>query len=562
MARKTLDPVTQYAKDVTEGKIIAGKLVRLACERHLNDLKTAKNRGFYFDSKEAQYIIDFFRFLRHFKGTGWAGRPFILEPWQEFIVGSINGWKKADGTRRFTRAYNQIARKNGKSPIGGGVADFMLVADGEPGAEVYSAATKRDQARIVFDYGLKMLRPNKAFHKMVTFNKNNMCVESTNSKFEPLSSDEKSLDGLQVHCAIVDELHAHKTRGVWDVLESALGARTQPLLFAITTAGFDQSGICYEIYNYCVGILKNTIQDDSFFAYISQIDEDDDWTNEKNWYKANPNLGISVKIDYLRDMCRKALKLPSAQNNFLCKNLNVWTQQTERWISLHLWDQNAQDEYGNPLFVQEEQLKGRICYGGLDLSSVSDLTAWVLLFPNPNDPEKADILPRFWCPEARLVDDQNRYKAQYQTWKKQGFLMTTPGDAIDYGFIKHTILEDATKFNLVDFNVDRLFQAHQLITELQEEGLKAVPFGQGFASMSMPMKEFERRLLKRSLNHGGNPVLRWMADNVAVEMDAAGNLKPNKANSQGKIDGIVALVMALDRLMRHETPKLPGIIFL
>jgi phage terminase large subunit-like protein len=552
---RQLDPVTKYAKEVTEGKQIAGELVRLACERHLNDLVHGKERGLFFDQKEAQFIIDFFGFLKHFKGRGFAGKPFILEDWQKFIVGSINGWKRADGTRRFREAYNQIARKNGKSPLGGGVGDFMTVADGEPGAEVYSAATKKDQARIVFNYGLKMMRPSPAFQGVVTFNKNNLCVEATESKFEPLSADENSLDGLQVHCAVIDELHAHKNRGVWDVLESALGARDQPLIFAITTAGFDQCGICYEIYEYCKAILKGRegFQDDSFFAYISQIDAADDWTDERNWYKANPNLGISVNLEYMRDMCRKALKLPSAQNNFLCKNLNKWVQQADRWIPLHLWDQNAQDESGNKLTVNEKALLGRECYGGLDLSSVDDLTAWVLVFPNSGT-ERVDILARIFCPEERVYSEQNRYRSQYQAWVRQGFLIATPGNAIDYGFVKQVIYEDAAKFKLIDFNIDRLFEGYQMTRDLQEEGLKAAPMGQGFLSMAVPMKEFERRLLKKCLNHGNNPVLRWMADCVATKPDAAGNLKIDKAKSFGKVDGIVALVMAIDRLIRNEKP--------
>lgn len=550
MARKkVLHPVDAYAEDVVNGKIPAGELIRLACERHLRDLKTGKTRGISFDYDAADHALEFFRFLRHSKGE-WSGYTFQLEPWQQFIVGSIFGWMRADGTRRYRTAFIEVPRKNGKSTIAAGVGLYLFVADGEPGAEVYSAATKRDQAKIVWDEAMNMVKRSPVLAKRIKVftGKANMNIPETRAKFEPLGADADTLDGLNVHGVIIDELHAHKTRAVWDVLETATGARRQPLIFAITTAGTDQNSICYELHEYASGILKGTLQDDTFFAYIASIDEGDDWTDPKAWAKANPNLGVSVKLNDLERKCEKAKKMPSAQNAFLRLHLNVWTQQVDRWIDLNLWDKNAG-------IVDEEKLKGRICYGGLDLSSVSDITAWVMVFPHEDDPETVDVLCRFWVPEARLHDDQNKYRDQYRAWVKQGFLKVTPGDAIDYSFIKAQILKDAQTFRLIDLNIDRLFQAHQLANELTEEGLTVVGMGQGFMSMAAPMQEFERRLLTRKIRHGGNPVLRWMADNVAVKQDAAGNLKPDKANSQGKIDGIVALIMALDRAMRHENSK-------
>ncbi|WP_051275777.1 terminase TerL endonuclease subunit [Desulfovirgula thermocuniculi] len=410
--------------------------------------------------------------------------------------------------------------------------------------------TKRDQAKIVWDEAANMVKRSPALAKRVKVlsGKANMHITETRSKFEPLGADADTLDGLNVHGAIVDELHAHKTRAVWDVLETATGARRQPLMFAITTAGTDQNSICYELHEYAAGILKGTVQDDTFFAYIATIDEGDDWADPKAWAKANPNLGVSVKLDDLERKCEKAKKLPAAQNTFLRLHLNVWTQQVNRWIDLALWDEQAG-------IVVEEELRGRICYGGLDLSSVQDITAWVLVFPHEDDPETVDVLCRFWVPEARLHDDHNRYRDQYRAWARQGYLKVIPGNVIDYSFIKAQVLKDAQTFRLVDLNIDRLFQSHQLAVELMEEGLTVVGMGQGFTSMAAPMKEFGRRLLARKIRHGGNPVLRWMADNVAVKQDAAGNLKPDKASSQGKIDGIVALVMALDRAMRHEQPR-------
>lgn len=542
------DRVTAYAEQVLAGKIPAGELVIKACERHIKDLEASeKNPGFpfYFDEGAANHAIEFFRFLKHSKGE-WGGCNFELELWQCFIVGSIFGWKrKTDHMRRFRTAYIEVPRKNGKSTLISGIGLYLFMCDGEPGAEIYTAATKRDQARITHGEATRMVKSSPALRKRIRIFKDNLHSEATNSKFEPLGADADTLDGLNVHAALVDELHAHKTRALWDVLETATGARRQPLMLAITTAGFDQTSICFEMHEYCQKILNRTVQDDTVFTYIASIDEGDDPFSVEAWKKANPNYGVSVKEDDLKRLADKAKEMPSALNNFLTKRLNVWTQQANRWINLSLWDENAG-------LVVEEKLRGRKCYGGLDLSSVSDITAWVMVFPHDDDPEELDVLARFWCPEARLYDKQNRYADQYKSWVRQGFLKTTPGDAVDYEFIKAQILQDAKTFKLVDMNVDRLFQGYQLAMELQEEGLTVVGMGQGFMSMATPMKEFERRLLKRKFHHGGNPVLRWMADSLAVKPDPAGNIKPDKASSQGKIDGIVAAVMALDRAMRHE----------
>ncbi len=527
-----------------DGDIIAGKRVIQACQRHLRDLKSGSRRGLVWDPDAAQHAIDFFQFLKHTKGE-WAGTTVRLEPWQQFIFGCVFGWYRKDGTRRYRVAYIEVARKNGKSTALAGIGLYLMVADGEEGADVYSIATKKDQARIVWEDARRMVMRSPALRELVQPLKNNLNMELTSSKFEPLGSDDDTLDGLNPHGVIVDELHAHKDRGAWDVMKSALGARRQPLMIAITTAGFNQNGIGFEQHEYAEKVLSRTIEDDTFFAYVATIDKGDDWADEKVWAKANPNLGISVKLDYLRAEARVAKEMPSALNNFLTKHLNVWTQQAERWIPLTLWDKNAG-------IVVEEKLAGRKCYGGLDLSAVSDLTAWLMMFPRDDDPEEVDVLLRAWVPEARLHDSRNRYRDSYQAWVKQGFLAATPGDAIDYGFIKAQILADAQKFQIQDLNIDRLFNAHQVAMELAEEGLTVVGMGQGFLSMAAPMKEFERRLLARKIHHGGNPVLRWAADNVAVKKDAAGNLKPDKAKSQGKIDPIVALVMALDRAMRHE----------
>ncbi len=544
-------PAVAYMHGVIDGSIPAGRLIRLAVERHLRDLEEGPSRGLRFDRAAAQYAIDWFRFLKHSKGE-WARQSFELSGWQQFLLWCLFGWKRADGLRRFRTAYVEVPRKNGKSTLAAGIGLYLLAADGEPGAEVYSAATKREQAKISWGEAQRMVGASPGLARMIRHWRasDTLSIEATACKYQPLGADADNMDGLNVHGAIIDELHAHRTGAVVEVLETATGARRQPLVFEITTAGSDRESICYRHHEYSEQVLRGTIEDDTWFAYIATIDEEDRerWDDPAVWAKANPNYGISVKPDDLERKAVKARAMPAAQNGFLRLHLNVWTQQTSRWIDLRLWDENAGT-------VDEAALAGRLCYGGLDLSSVSDITAWVLVFPCESDPEELQILARFWCPEARLVDVENRYRAQYQAWADGGWLGVTSGDAVDYAFVKSQVLEDASRFQLDNLNVDRLFQGYQLSQELADEGLEVFGMGQGFYSMAAPMREFERRLLAKKLHHGGNPVLRWMADNVAVRQDPAGNLKPDKAASQGKIDGIVALVMALDRAMRHEPPK-------
>ncbi len=545
----TKHPVRAYVDGVLDGSIVANELLRQAAQRFEDDLEHGKERGLVFDRTAAEYAVQFFGFLRHSKGE-WSGQLFEPEPWEQFIIWNLFGWKRADGLRRFRRGYISVARKNGKSTFAAGVGLYLLTADGEPGAEIYSAATMRDQAKIVWGEAERMVKASPSLKKLIQIFRgtSTLVIPQTASKFTPLGADADSLDGLNVHGAIIDELHAHKTRAMVEVLDTATGARRQPLIVEVTTAGTDQGSICYEHYDYSRKVLNRAIEDDTWFAFIAMADDDDDWLDPVTWAKANPNLGVSVKLDDLQAKAERAQRLPAAQNAFRRLHLNQWTQQTDRWIDLGLWDENAG-------VVDEKVLVGRHCYGGLDLSAVSDLTAWVLVFPRDDDPEAVDILARFWCPEAKLVDDTNRYRDQYQAWARAGYLSVTPGDAIDYGFIKRQIMEDARQFRLVDLNVDRLFQGYQLSQELADEGLAVFGMGQGFISMAAPMKDFERRLLNKKLHHGGNPVLRFMADSVAVRQDAAGNLKIDKASSQGRVDGVVALVMALDRCMRQAPPK-------
>lgn len=556
-------PAIQYANKVTSGEIVACNMVKLACKRFLNDIEHGHERGLKFDEKAADHAIKFFDFLHHIKGE-WARPPakqIKLELWQKFITANIFGWKKKAGSewvRRFNTAYIEVARKNSKTTMAAGWAGYLFFADGEPGAEVYSVGTKKEQAQISFDTFKGMVRKSPELSSRIEVLRNNLSIEATNSKFEPVSSDDKTLDGLNIHGAICDEVHEWKNRNLWDVIETATGSRQQPLQIAITTSGTDRESICYEQHEYVEKILKGLIEDDSYFGIIYTIDtkektfnedqEGDNWQDESVWIKANPNLGVSVKLDDLRRKAKKAAEIPAAQNNFLRKHMDVWTQQVDRWIDLSLWDDN------NIRPIKEENLLKQSCFGGVDLSSVSDLTVWTMLFPSENN--ILDILIRVWCPESRLFDTRNRYRDSYQAWKKQGFLFTTAGDAIDYDFIRAQIVADSQKFEIDSISVDRLFQGYEFSMKLNDElggsekAPKVIACGMGYMSMAGPCLEMEKRLLNRQLNHGGNPILRFMADNVCVSIDPAGNKKPNKAESQGKIDGIIGILLGLDRILR------------
>jgi phage terminase large subunit-like protein len=525
-------------------------MARQAVERYQSDMIHGRERGLRFDRAAATRVLDFFTRLRHSKGE-WAGQPMILEPWEQFIIWNMFGWLRDDGLRRYRVAYIELPRKNGKTTLVAGIGLYMLTFDGEPGAEVYSAATKREQAKLSWGEAVRMRARSPALANLVHYwrGSDTLIVDGNDSKFQPLGADADTLDGLNVHCAIIDELHAHKTSATVDILETATGARRQPMIIEITTAGFDRESICWQHHEYTRQVLDGTIQDDTWFGTIYSIDEGDAWDDPSVWEKANPNFGVSVRQDDLQRKATKAKFLPAQQNAFMRLHLNVWTQQSDRWIPLELWNANGGE-------IDWETVGDYLCYGGLDLSSTRDITAWVLAFV-PDDPESDDVWlkARFWCPEARLTADDNRYRDQYQRWVREGWMDATPGDAVDYSFIREAILEDAANYDLQSMNIDRLFQGAQTAAELADEGLEVFGMGQGFLSMAMPMKEFERRLLLHKLHHGDNPILAWMADNVAVRQDPAGNLKPDKVASQGKIDGIVSTVMALDRVMRREKRK-------
>lgn len=537
-----------YTEGVLAGRVVACRQVVDACRRHVRDLDDGHERGLWFDEPAAKRAVAFFSVLRHWKGE-WAGQAITLEPWQQFVVWSLFGWKRADGTRRFRTAYLEVARKNGKTTLAAGIGLYLLVADGEPGAEVYTAATMREQAKIAHNDAIEMVKRSPQLLREIGVLRENLHHRGSSSKFQPLSADHNTLDGLNIHGVIADEVHAWPNRRLWDVLSTATGARRQPLMLAITTAGVDRQSLCFLLHDYAEKVNSGAVDDDSFFGAVYSLDPEDDWRDEAVWQKANPNLGISKKPDDIRQQARQAGEMPAALNGFLRLHLNVWTQAETRWLSREAWDAcNG--------VVDAEALRGRLCYGGLDLASTRDLSAWVLVFPPDGAPGTADglyrVLCRFFVPEDNMLERERRDRVPYSAWVRGGYVTATPGNVIDYDWILAQIDEDARAFDVREIAFDR-WGATRIQTALMERGGEKwlVEFGQGFASMSGPSKELERLILERKLAHGGHPVLTWMADNVVVREDPAGNIKPDKEKSSEKIDGIVALVMGLARAMAH-----------
>lgn len=504
----------------------------------------AKRRGF--NREAAQRAVSFIEHLKHTKGK-WAGVPFIMPPWQRRIIEEIFGLVNRDGTRQVRTAYVEIPRKNGKSELAAGVALKLLFADDEEGAEIYGAAKDRDQASVVFNVAAQMVRKSPALMKRceIIDSQKRIVVPRTGSFYRAIPADAAGSHGFNASGIIFDELHTQPNRELWDVLTTSSGARSQPLTFAITTAGYDRNSICWEQHLYAEQVLKGVIDDPTFYAVVYAAPEDADWRDERVWYACNPALGDFRNIDEMRTMARKAEQVPALQNTFRRLYLNQWTSQEKRWLDLAAWDATAG-------MVEPDELIGRRCYAGLDLSSTTDITALVLIFPMDDGTFK--VLPYFWIPAENMRERVNRDRVPYDVWAQQGFITATAGNVVDYGGILQLLVHLSEQFNIEEIAYDR-WGATQLSQQLEDEGFTVVPMGQGFASMSPPTKELMNLVLAKRLQHGGNPVLRWMADNMVVKEDPAGNLKPDKGKSTQRIDGMVALIMALDRAVRHGDTK-------
>ncbi len=538
-----------YAEAVVAGEVSACKWVHLACQRQMNDL--AKFRGkaspFQFnpvladgkgkDFRPADNLCAFIERLPHVKGP-LASKPISLEPWQVFILSTVFGWVKPDGKRRFRRSYIEVPRGNAKSTLSSAVALYMLAADREGGAEVYSLATTRDQARIVFGDAQTMARKSPGFRSRfgVEVGAHNMHVLASGSKFEALSAEGSTLDGLNIHFGCVDELHAHKTRTVYDVVETGTGKRDNSLLWVITTAGSNRSGICYEIRTFVNRLLEGLFEDDSQFGIIYGLDDNDDWTSESALIKANPNWNVSVRPEVLLPLQAKAMQMPSAANNFKTKHLNEWVNADTAWMDMRAWDACADPH------LSEDDFLGEPCHVGLDLASKVDIAAKAKVFQRDG---KFYVFLNYYLPEAAVDDGRN---SQYSGWARQGLLTVTPGNVTDFDQIEAELVADTSRFQVVEVPFDP-FQATQLSAHMLAEGLPMVEMRPTVLNFSEPMKQLEALVLQQRLVHNGDPILAWMISNVVCHRDAKDNIYPRKEREENKIDGVVALIMALGRIM-------------
>lgn len=498
----------------------------------------------HYDKDRADYVVSFIECLCHTKGR-WAGKPFILMPWQERIIRDVFGILKPDGHRQFSTAYIEIPKKNGKSELAAAIALYLLFGDGEASPEVYGAAADRAQASIVMDVASQMVRLTPALErrsKILTANKRIAC-RTNNGFYQVLSAEVGTKHGLNVSGLVLDEVHAQPNRKLYDVLTKGSGdAREQPLYFLITTAGTDTNSICYELHQKAEDIIEGRKNDPTFYPVIYGAGMDEDWTDPKVWKKANPSLGETITIDKVRAACESAKQNPGEENSFRQLRLNQWVKQAVRWMPMDKWDACA-------FPADPEDLEGRVCYGGLDLSSTTDLTSFCLVFPPEEDDEPYYILPYFWLPEDTLTLRVNRDHVPYDVWERQGYIQTTEGNVVHYAFIEKFIEKLGEKYNIREIAFDR-WGAVQMVQNLEGMGFTVVPMGQGFASMSPPTKELMKLTLEKKLAHGGHPVLRWNMDNIFIRTDPAGNIKADKAKSTEKIDGAIACIMALDRAIR------------
>jgi phage terminase large subunit-like protein len=523
------------------------------------------------DNRAAKRAIDFFHECLTFTAGEWMGQPFVLEPWQQAIVGNIFGWKRPDGRRRYREVFIFVPRKCGKSELAGGLGNLLTFADGEPGAQVYCAAADREQARLVFNAAKTMVAAEPELASRSRTYTNSIVVPDTAGVLKVVFAEAYNKHGINAHGIIIDELHAQPNRDLVDVLTTSTGARRQPLIIHITTADYDRESICNEKYDYACKVRDGIIDDPAFLPVIYEATLDDDWTDPNVWAKANPNLGVSVSMEYLERECRRARETPTYENTFKRLHLKMRTQQDVRWLSLEQWDACGGGHTGGADPIDEDSLRGRECFIGLDLSTTTDVTALVMVFPagknahrshyirtadeyfNESNEDSRDdgavtIIPRFWIPADNAKKREDRDRVPYVTWARQGLIEMTPGNVVDYEVIRQRINELEQQYDIREIAIDP-WNATHLSTQLQGDGFEVVTFGQGYKSMTAPTKELEKLVVSGKLRHGGHPVLRWMASNVAVEMDPAGNVKPSQKKSTERIDGIVATIMALGRAL-------------
>ncbi len=572
--------MTKYARAVIARKEIAGWRVRKACERHLRDLEHGAARGLRFDAGAADDAIAFFpRVLRLAEGE-FEGVPFVLQPWQQFIVGSLFGWKRADGFRRFREAYVEASKGAGKSPLAAGIGLAGLVADGEPSAEIYAAAVKLDQAKILFRDAEKMVDASPALKARLTKTTNNIAYLATGSFFRAISSEKRGLDGPRVHMGLLDEIHEHPDDTVVEKIKKGRKGRRQPLIFMITNSGYDRHTVCWHYHEYAEKVLQQVLDDDEFFAYVCGLDpcvqcfadghmqpkegcpNCDDWRDEHVWPKANPNLGVSVMLDYLRSEVRQAIEIPSRRNITLRLNFCIWTESAALWIPIEKWRACSVVPQGpgaaQAWAAYAERLRGRRCFGGLDLSTRTDLTALVLRFVE-DDEVYVDTLEWFWAPQERIAQRSAKDGVPYDRWAADGLLFATDGAVVDYSAIERFIIDELQgQYQIEQLGFDP-WNATDLATRLMKHGAPMVEVRQGYYSLSEGSKSWESLVVSGRERHRGHALMGWMVSNVSIETDPAGNIKPSKRRSKDRVDGPVARVIAESLAIRHAGPEATGI---
>jgi len=561
MAKKT-HPVTKYAKAVIKGKIMANRWVTLACKRHIEDLD---RKDIYFDEQAADHIISFYEeFLVFYEGE-WDTKPFLLEPWEKFIVGSLFGWKSKDGYRRFRTAYIEIGKGNGKSPLAGGIGLYGLTFDNEPGAEIYSAAVTREQAGILFRDAKAFVEGSEALNELLVVGQHNIAYIKENSFFRPVSSEKRGLDGKRPHFALIDEIHEHPNSIVVDKIRAGTKGRRQALIVEITNSGYDQNTICFQHHEYTEKILEKTLSNDSWFGYITGLDvcakceadgktipqdgcpDCDDWRNPKVWKKANPNLGVSIKSKYLEEQVAEAIGMPNKVNIVKRLNFNIWTEGITKWISADKWNSCTDSTLKITDFI------GKPCYAGLDLASKIDVCSLELVFSFEN---LLLVFGKHYIPADTVRESRNRL--QYEKWIESGRMIQTPGAMTDFKYIEDDLRKINENHPIIQLAFDPR-EAGYLINNIMEWTKEdtCVEINQGPALINEPMKELEARISSRLLWHDGDPVLAWMMSNVVLKDSRGGPVKyyyPTKTSSDNKIDGAVALIMAIGRAMLKEGP--------
>lgn len=570
------DPVTEYAQKVVSGEIVAGQFVRLACKRHLRDLEHGPERGLAWDLPAAMRAINFFSDVLCLAGGEFEGRPFVLKPWEQFIVGSLYGWKAPDGFRRFRVAYQEIGKGNGKSPLAAGIGLYMEVADNEPRAEIYAAATKKDQAMILFRDAVAMVEQSPALGSRITPSGGrghvwNLAYLKTGSFFRPISSDDGQ-SGPRPHCGLIDELHEHKDPLVVDMMRAGTKGRRQAIIFIITNSGHDRQSVCWAYRESSIKALlaekpEDAGFDDSRFAYICTLDPckkhadegkqqpdpdcndcDDPLRDESCWIKANPNLGVSITQKYLRERVNEAKNSPAQTNGVLRLNFCVWTDAVSAWIGKDRWDSVQAT-------LDFEKLRGRYCVGGLDLSSVRDLTAAAFVFPAGDG--TMDAFVEMWTPKDTLRSHEESDRVPYALWARQGHIKTTPGAAVDYSFVaqRYVGLSQLYQIGRIAFDRSRIEYFKKELDAAGLSHLELIEWGQGFVSMGAAVNAIDTAIHNKLIRIHRNPCLSWNSASAVIDVDAAGNRKFTKRKSTGRIDGLVALAMAVGLIMRENDPN-------